>query len=43
MSQRARTKNEMNHKRQTEYLRKGIVMIPTLREEFKARKENKND
>lgn len=43
MSQRARTKNEMNHKRQIEYLRKGIVMIPTLREEVKARKENKND
>ena len=43
MSQRAKTKNQMNHNRQLEYLRKGVVMIPTLREEFKARKGNKND
>lgn len=42
MSQRARTKNEMNHKRQIEYLRKGVVMIPTLREEIKNNKKENN-
>ena len=40
MSQRAKTKNQMNHNRQLEYLRKGVVMIPTLREEIK-KKERK--
>ena len=42
MSQRAKTKNQMNHNRQLEYLRKGVVMIPTLREEVKNKKKENN-
>ena len=36
MANRAKLKNRMNHKRQLEYLSKGIVMLPTKRDEIKA-------
>lgn len=35
MAQRAKIKNYRNHERQLKYLRKGIVMLPTLKEERK--------
>lgn len=34
MSNRARVRNDMNHARQLKYLKQGIVMLPTLREEL---------
>ena len=40
MAQRARIHNQMNHNRQTKYLRQGIVMIPTLKEEKKGNTNN---
>lgn len=33
MANRAKLKNRMNHDRQMAYLRKGVVMLPTRREE----------
>lgn len=33
MAARAKAKNAKNHWRQREYLRIGVVMLPTLREE----------
>lgn len=41
MSQSAKVKNNENHNRQKRYLAKGIIMLPTLREERKMRKESK--
>lgn len=41
MANSAKFKNIMNHNRQKSYLSKGVVMIPTLREESKAAKGNK--
>lgn len=38
MSKRARVNNDQNHSRQLRYLRKGIVMLPTLKEERKEKK-----
>ena len=35
MAKRAERTNKRNHSRQLEYLRKGIVMLPTLKEERK--------
>ncbi len=40
MAQRAKGKNYANHNRQIDYLRKGVVMLPTLKEE-KERKAGK--
>lgn len=39
MSKRAKAPNEENHKRQMRYLRKGIVMLPTLKEEIENGKK----
>ena len=36
MAARAKAKNAKNHWRQKEYLRIGVVMLPTLREEYFA-------
>jgi len=36
MAKRAKSKNAKNHWRQREYLRIGVVMLPTLDEERKA-------
>ena len=33
MGQKAKVANRANHERQLSYLRKGIVMLPTLKEE----------
>ena len=41
MAQRARTFNQRNHNRQIEYLRKGTVMLPTLKEERNNKKGEK--
>ena len=41
MANRARNTNEANYNRQIRYLRDGVVMLPTLREEKKAMKELK--
>ena len=40
MSQSAKASNNRNHNRQKRYLAQGIVMLPTLREERKAKKPN---
>ena len=37
MSNRAMVPNKKNHARQIEYLRKGIVMIPKLKDEKKRK------
>lgn len=37
MAQKARRHNELNHARQMRYLQKGIVMLPTKREENKQK------
>ena len=42
MSQRAKAKNHANHNRQKRYLSQGIVMLPTLKEEFKNKKKGNN-
>lgn len=42
MANRARNTNEANNSRQIRYLRDGIVMLPTLKEEKKAMKELKS-
>lgn len=39
MAKRAKVHNAMNHNRQKEYLKKGIVMLPTLREEKRSGKK----
>ena len=41
VAQRAKGKNHANHNRQMTYLRKGVVMLPTLREERKTVKEGR--
>ena len=41
MAKRARLHNALNHSRQVEYLRKGVVMLPTIKEEKKNKKEVK--
>ena len=33
MAQRAKDKNAANHNRQKRYLNRGVVMLPTLKEE----------
>lgn len=42
MSQSAKVKNNENHNRQKRYLAKGIVMLPTLREERRMEKSKNN-
>lgn len=37
MAQSAKAKNLANHTRQMKYLQKGIVMLPTLKEERKKK------
>lgn len=37
MANRARNHNNRNHDRQMQYLKKGIVMLPTLKEERKKK------
>lgn len=39
MANRAKAHNESNHTRQINYLRKRVVMLPTLREETKKGKK----
>lgn len=39
MANRAKRANHKNHDRQAQYLAKGIVMLPTLREEKKQKKK----
>lgn len=39
MAKRAKFHNAMNHNRQLGYLRDGIVMLPTLKEEKKRSKK----
>lgn len=41
MANRAKRFNRMNTERQAKYFAKGIIMLPTLREERKAKKEGK--
>ena len=41
MANRAKAHNESNHTRQINYLRKRVIMLPTLREE-KGEKKGKN-
>lgn len=38
MANKARRNNVLNHKRQIEYLRKGVIMLPTLIEERRKKK-----
>lgn len=38
MAKRARVHNKMNHSRQLNYLRKGIVMLPKVKDEKKGNK-----
>ena len=40
MGSRAKTTNGQNHARQVNYLRNGIVMLPTLKEEAEIKKKN---
>ena len=37
MSSRTKKSNEANHRRQLGYLKKGIVMLPKLRDEKKTK------
>ena len=39
MAKRARLHNALNHDRQMEYLRKGVVMLPKLKDEKKGKKK----
>ena len=39
MSNRARSKNNINHRRQMWWLDKGIVMLPTLKDEIRMHRE----
>lgn len=41
MANRAKAHNESNHIRQINYLRKRVVMLPTLREEKEETKKGK--
>lgn len=38
MANRARVHNKMNHNRQKQYLSKGVVMLPKIKEEKKGNK-----
>ena len=38
MAKRARVHNKMNHSRQLDYLRKGVVMLPKVKDEKKGNK-----
>lgn len=38
MANRARNHNSINHSRQIQYLKKGVVMLPKLKEEKKGKK-----
>lgn len=38
MAKRARVNNKMNHSRQLDYLRKGVIMLPKLKDEKKGKK-----
>ena len=40
MAQKAKRHNQLNHSRQLRYLEKGIVMLPTKREEITAKKKS---
>ena len=39
MAQKAKRHNQLNHARQMRYLDKGVVMLPTKREEYKSKKK----
>lgn len=41
MANKAKRFNIRNHERQADYLKKGIVMLPTLREERKRKEVKK--
>ena len=41
MANRAKAHNESNHTRQINYLRRRIVMLPTIREEIEEKKGKK--
>lgn len=41
MANRAKAHNESNHTRQINYLRRRIVMLPTIREEIEETKKGK--
>lgn len=41
MAKRARLHNALNHRRQLQYLEKGVVMLPTKAEERQTRKKKK--
>lgn len=41
MANRAKAHNESNHTRQINYLRKRVIMLPTLREEKGEKKGKK--
>lgn len=41
MANRAKAHNESNHTRQINYLRRRIVMLPTIREEIEGKKGKK--
>lgn len=38
MARRARVHNKTNHSRQLDYLRKGVVMLPKVKDEKKGNK-----